>query len=142
MSEQAKTDILVIDDDESVRTLLMSALRIKGYSLRCASEGNEALRLLSTHSFRLIITDIYMPGTDGLEVIMQHVTKDPKTPILAISGGGRCIGPDEILSSAKLLGSRKTMAKPFEVADLYLAVSDLLGNYAAPASTSNTALDP
>lgn len=124
--ERECADILLIDDNDAVRLVLATALRKAGYSVQAAPEGKTALRLLSSHRFRLVITDIFMPEVDGLEVIMKSVAHGRETPILAISGGGGIGGPDCVLKPAGFLGCRKTLAKPFELPEFLTVVADLL----------------
>ena len=128
MNEPERADILLIDDDAAIRTLLLSALETRGYSVRWAADGKTALQLLSSHGFRLIITDIFMPDMDGLELIMRNARTSPHTPILVISGGGIYCGPVEILKSARHLGGSKTLEKPFAIADFFASVSELLAD--------------
>jgi len=63
------SSILIIDDDETLRSMLIDYLTEKGYSVFSAKEGYEAIRLLKEKRFDLIITDILMPEKDGLEII-------------------------------------------------------------------------
>src|SRR5580704_13196837 len=83
----AQIDVLLIDDSADVRSLLERTLAHAGYSVRSCSDGNGALKLLSQQSFRLVVTDIYMPGMDGYEVIMKVNATLPRPQVLAISGG-------------------------------------------------------
>jgi len=120
-------DILVIDDDESVRSMILEILRRNGYSFESASDGRTALTLLARHEFRLVITDIFMPDMDGLELIMKYTASNPNALILAISGGCRGNFADSSLKPARLLGSRRTLAKPFGVKEFLTTVREMLG---------------
>lgn len=135
------TDVLVIDDDPAVLLVMTTVLKMKGYSLHSASDGARARELLGQHRFRLIITDIYMPNADGLEVIMHCTAAQPQTPILAISGGGKFRSTESSLRPAKCLGSRRTLAKPFELDDFINVVREMIGAPGSPAlgavSTAN-----
>ena len=122
-----QVDILLIEDDAAIRAMLISTLKKRGYSLRWAPEGQSAMRLLSNLRVRLLITDIYMPGMDGIEVIMKYSALSPGTPILAISGGGEVGGPGCMLRPAKLLGCQRTLAKPFEIEHFLALVEELIG---------------
>ncbi len=119
-------DVLLIDDDEFVRSMMVAALQRSGYTLRWAPEGRTAQQLLRQHRFRLVITDIFMPEMDGIEVIMRNANHSPQTPILAISGGGNHMGGCQ-LRSAKALGCTKTLAKPFELPEFLAIVAELIG---------------
>jgi DNA-binding NtrC family response regulator len=120
-------DILLVDDDASIRAVLERALAKQGYSVVSASNGNDARRWVTQSRFRLVVTDIFMPDSDGLDLIMACSATHPAMPILAISGGSRVGGPDTFLKPARLLGSRRTLAKPFELPEFLRVVADLIG---------------
>lgn len=120
-------DVLLVDDDPTIRLMLERTLHKHGYSVVCAANGQEALTWVKRSRFRLVITDIFMPDSDGLDLIMACTAGHPAMPILAISGGGRLGGPDAFLKPARLLGSRRTLAKPFELQDFLRVVAELIG---------------
>jgi len=124
-------DVLLIDDDESVRCVLSEVLKRNGYSFESAGNGRTALALLTRHKFRLVITDIFMPDMDGLEFIMKYTAINRRAPILAISGGGRGSLADTSLKPAQLLGSQRTLAKPFGLKDFIAVVQEMLHEQAA-----------
>lgn len=119
-------DVLIIDDEPFVRGVLEKALRKEGYGVRSAVDGKDGLSLLTNHAFRLVITDIFMPDMDGYEVIMRINAKTPKPQVLAISGGAINLA-GEALRTAKLLGCRAILAKPFDLPEIYAAVHSLIG---------------
>jgi CheY-like chemotaxis protein len=110
--------ILVIDDDEQFRTMLVQMLSQDGHQVTIATDGAEGLRLISQVKPELIITDILMPNKDGLEIIIELDRERSKIPIIAVSGGRRSITAEFNLESANLLGAHATLAKPFTRADL------------------------
>jgi CheY-like chemotaxis protein len=119
-------DILLVDDDPTLRRGLVHALGSMGYSILWATDGKAALELLATRRFRLLITDIYMPNNDGFEVIMGNSAMNTGTPVIAMSGGG-IMGPVEgILRSAANLGCVRTFEKPFELAEVLGAIREIL----------------
>ena len=119
------SNILIIEDDEQVRSMLRILLGLAGYEVEDAPDGKEGLRLFQQKPFDLIITDILMPGKDGMETIIEMRREFPDVKIIAISGGGRII-PDYYLDSAKLFGAMRTLAKPFEQKELLEMVRELL----------------
>ena len=123
---QKRADIILIDDDDAIRAMLNEALGRLGHSLLSVADGKTAWQFLSTHSFRLIITDIFMPDMDGLELIRKYCSVHPEIPIIAISGGGSGSGPGNYLKSAKFLGCQRTLAKPFEIPELLAMVQEIL----------------
>jgi CheY-like chemotaxis protein len=119
-------DILIIDDNEDVRSLLGRTLTRAGYSVLNCADGHGALALLARTSFRLVVTDIYMPGMDGYEVIMKVNASLPKPKVLAISGGTLSVAGVN-LKVAKHLGCERVMAKPFDLPEFYTVVREMIG---------------
>jgi len=117
--------ILVIDDEESVRTLLRMMLEQVGHTVIEARGGTEGLALFPQARVDLVITDLVMPDTDGLEVLRELRRMDPSLKILAISGGDVDRGA-VYLNTARLMGAATVLAKPFGAAQLRAAVNELL----------------
>jgi len=106
--------------------LLIKALGQTGYTLQCATGGRSALELLAQYKFRLIITDIFMPDGDGLELIVQHSPARSRIPVLAFSGGSILGHPAAILKIAQLLGCHRIFEKPFALQEFLASVRELL----------------
>ena len=117
--------ILVVDDDFAARTLLRRLLEPAGHVIVEALDGDEALRYYRLKPADLVITDILMPGREGLSTIHEIRLEFPDAKIIAISGGGET-GELDFLSQARNLGARRTFAKPFAVREILDAVSELL----------------
>ncbi len=117
--------ILVVDDDEQVRTTLRQTLEREGYDVVDAHDGNAGMKRFWKEGADLVITDIIMAEKEGLETIMVLSRDFPEVKIIAISGGGR-VGPDEYLSMAKKFGAHLTLTKPFDREALLSAVRELL----------------
>lgn len=104
--------ILVVDDEEQVRKMLRKMLEREGYEVVEAADGNEAINRHSEQSFDLIITDIIMPGKEGIETIIEIKNNDPEAQFIVVSGS--CwYGSDVEFDMAKILGA-KILRKPFE----------------------------
>jgi CheY-like chemotaxis protein len=114
--------ILVIEDDLEFRDPLVKLLMSDRHTVTIAGNGVEALNLLKTIRPALIITDVLMPKMDGIETIMQLSRAGNDVPIIAMSGGRRSVSADFNLASAKLMGVRTTLAKPFSRAELRDAI--------------------
>lgn len=119
--------ILVIDDDPFVRSMVERTLRGFGHRVTCAQDGDEGLKLLDQDDIDLVVTDMLMPGKEGIETILDIRSWHGETPILAISGGGAITGPDGPLEDARLIGANGVLSKPFDVPTLMGAVERLLG---------------
>lgn len=70
--------ILIADDDEIAREVVCTILSKEGYDVLCAKDGIEAIRLISIEEINLVITDLRMPGADGVEVLKYAVKKQPR----------------------------------------------------------------
>lgn len=114
--------ILVIDDDKLVRETIVDTLVDDGHAVESAENGIVGLRTFRSAPFDLIVTDLYMPEKEGMEMIIEIRRDFPAVKILAISGG-----ETGQLAVAKLLGADKTLRKPFDLEDLTNAVKTLLG---------------
>lgn len=117
--------ILVIDDDDQFRELICSQLKRAGHSVMDAADGYLGLEMQRSANADLIITDIFMPGMEGTELIMDLTYEFPDTHIIAISGGGNVNGVD-YLTLAENLGAYRTFKKPFKKQNLLDAVASLL----------------
>ena len=115
--------ILIVDDDEQFRKMLRKTLEQDGYEVVEATGGNEAINLHSEHSFDLIITDIIMPGKEGIETIIDIKNNDPEAQFIVISGSS-WYGSDAEFEMAKTLGAR-TLRKPFKREALLEAIKQI-----------------
>jgi DNA-binding response OmpR family regulator len=119
-------NILVIDDEAPMRRFVAMALEKQGHALSEAADGAEALRILAERPIDLVITDLLMPETDGIETILELRRLYPATKIIAISGGGEYQSGKGFLRAAESLGADCTLAKPLEFKQLLPAVAALL----------------
>lgn len=120
------TKVLIVDDDELFRTMLVEMVQREGYQVSTAIDGNAALAAIERSRPDLVITDILMPEKDGIELIMELAQREARIPIIAVSGGRRSISLEFNLESAKLMGVRATLPKPFTREQLREAIADAL----------------
>ena len=113
--------ILIIDDEKIVRDMLRNLLVHAGYQVIEAPLGDEGLRLYRTESPDLVITDIFMPGKSGFEVIKELWVEDPDAKIIATAAYAF-----QTLLRARELGADRAIGKPFDVYELLEAVKELL----------------
>ena len=106
--------IILADDDADQRLALRLGLELAGYHVREAAHGAEALDLQRERASPFLITDIFMPESDGFEAIAAFRREFPETKIIAVSGGGQRAKQD-YLASARLIGVDATLQKPFDV---------------------------
>ena len=113
--------VLIADDDQAVRNVLATILRMAGHEVVEIINGEEALRLCCEDHPDLVITDLIMPGVSGFEVIRQLRAGCPDAKIVAIAGADR-----ELLAKAEVLGAARTLEKPFQVQEVLEVVKELL----------------
>jgi CheY-like chemotaxis protein len=116
--EIAMATILVVDDEPSIRTLLSGYLSSRGYRVRLAAEGLDALALVDQESPDLIVLDIHMPGLNGIEVLKRLRAKNYTGGVILLTGS-----PDErVLQEGLDLGAIEILGKPWDRNRLELAV--------------------
>jgi DNA-binding NtrC family response regulator len=117
--------ILILDDDNQLRTAIRRMLQEGGHQVIEAREGREAIRMYRQMPVDLFLSDIFMPGKEGLETIRELHEAYPHLRILAMSGGG-FDGKVDMLPLAKHLGARGTLRKPFDKNTLLALVEEVL----------------
>ncbi len=118
--------ILVVDDLPQFREATVKLLQRAGHETVEAADGGEGLRQFAAQQPDIVITDLFMPGTDGLEFIRMLGEARPGTKVIAVSGGGFW-DAQSILEVAKMIGALRTLSKPLDPAALLKAVDELLG---------------
>jgi len=121
------TTILTIDDDAHILALYRGILEREGYGVVESIDGDRGIETCREERIDLVITDIIMPGKEGLETIMELRQEFPDLGIVAVSGGGR-LGPDSYLPLAIKMGAQRTLSKPFTRKELLDIVEDLVGS--------------
>ena len=117
--------ILVIEDDDILRSLMRKMLTRAGYEVVEAGDGRRATELYKERAIDLVVTDLFMPETEGMEVIRDLRHADPTAKIIAISGGSSFDSID-YLEMARLIGAARTLNKPFGASELLETVRQLL----------------
>jgi DNA-binding response OmpR family regulator len=112
--------ILLIDDNEPVRTLFRTILEQAGYCVLIAASGNEGWCLLHDESVDLILVHVFLPDVDGLEFIHRLRKTRPDCKIIAMLGGS---GEWGYLDTVKLLGANDVLGKPLSPKELLDTVS-------------------
>jgi CheY-like chemotaxis protein len=118
-------NILLVDDDDAIRKVLRITLTRLGHAVEEVSNGSTAWAKFEARPADVVIMDLIMPETEGLETIRQFKRNGAQTKILAISGGGRMDARD-LLTIAQQLGADKALAKPFTQEELITALNGLL----------------
>ena len=119
--------ILVVDDDQAIRSSLARFLGRLDHEVVQAGDGREALRVMEKASPDLVITDINMPEMDGIEIIATLLEIGDDVPVIAMSGGG-LVDKELLLDNAGALGAVSTIEKPFGLEELERLVVEALGS--------------
>jgi len=114
--------ILVIDDEESIRSLLDTILRRKGYDVVLADSGQKGLEVFSRERPDVIVLDLKMPGMDGLTVLQQVRSLAPTQPVIVLTGAGT----PEAEQQVRALGVTEFVEKEFSLHHLGDALKRLL----------------
>lgn len=123
--------VLVVDDEQIVRDLLLVTLASADYEVESAPDGARAIQMLRAAPFDLLITDVRMPGTDGLAVVREARRQSNSMSIVIITGASS----EAIAIEAINLGVNGYLTKPFGVERVLAVAARALG--AAPASSLN-----
>lgn len=121
----SRTKVLVVDDEEHIREILKETLESEDMSVATASNGQEALEILSREAFDLLLLDIKMPFRDGLSVLREVRQTDSSLPVIVITG----MASHEEMEEAKSYGGCKCIRKPFHIKALMAEVRDSLAGF-------------
>jgi two-component system cell cycle response regulator CpdR len=109
--------ILLAEDEEAMRTYLARALENAGYEVVAVSSGTEAVPYLEDEPFDLLLSDIVMPGMDGIELAQRCQDISPATKVMFITGFAAVT-----LRASREAPQAKVLSKPFHLRDLVLEV--------------------
>ena len=112
--------ILVVDDEEQIRTLLARILTAQGHDCASASGPAEARRLLSASSFELVVSDVNMPGESGLDFAQEVLADYPDTAVVMVTGADDRRDAETALAN----GAYGYMLKPFKPNELAINVAN------------------
>ena len=100
--------LLLVEDELEILNLLRDMLRLKGHRVVAMSDGEKALELIDSSHFDLVLTDLGMPVVSGWEIAKRTKSKNPKTPVVMITGWGAQYEDTELTSRGVDLDARKT----------------------------------
>lgn len=116
--KKAEFKVLVAEDDDIVRDVIVKFLTDEGYSVVVANDGVEAIKMLRLEDIKLVLTDLRMPGADGMEVLRSSMRVDPNIAVVIITAYGTL---DTALEAMKE-GAYDYVVKPFVMQQLLLVV--------------------
>lgn len=117
--------ILLAEDEEPMRVYLARALERAGYHVVAVANGSEALDRLESDDFDLLLSDIVMPGMDGIELAQRCADLRPRTKVMFITGFAAVT-----LKASRETPQAKVLSKPFHLRDLVLEVQRVFGQSA------------
>ena len=121
-STVAKASILVVDNEESIRSLFKETLKDSGYKVLTAATGSKGLEMVKQRDFDLVFLDLKMPGMDGAELFRQIKSAKPNLPVAIITG----YPGSHMMAQASALGPLGIMNKPFNGTDIAALVANFL----------------
>ena len=116
--EASHVNILVVDDDPMVREVVVESIREAGYDVDVCGDGQEALARNAAKGYDLIVTDMRLPGLDGLSLIKKLKSSKSTTDVLVITGYGSIENAVECMKA----GALEYLIKPFTVDQMQMAV--------------------
>ncbi len=122
--EPPRKTILVVDDDDAVRTMLARLLQAQGHQVVQASNVERALQALDAGPIDLIVSDVVMPGRSGIEFRREVARRKPGLPVILVSG----YSPEAPAEFASRAPDTLFVPKPFAVEDLLALVRDSLAS--------------
>jgi len=120
-----KTKILVVDDNTALLEMINETLLDHGYDVAMTSDGKDATKLFTDFNPDIVLTDIVMPGVDGIELLLGLRKLKSDIKIMAMSGGNRGHA-DTYLHMAEKLGANKIISKPFQISELLKELDSLV----------------
>lgn len=121
MSQKGK--ILVVDDEDALRTVLSAELSGEGYDVGTAADGVEAVAMLQKARYQLVLLDIRMPNMNGFEVLKVIKDKHPGTKVIMLTGFADLKNAIE----SKKLGAEDFVSKPYDLVDLLTTIERVMG---------------
>ncbi len=110
--------VLVVDDDDSTRSMIVTVLRVAGFDADAASSGDEALSRLETTNYSAVVLDIKMPGMSGIEVIRHMASTGRHHKCVVLMSAGM----ESLLDDAPPALVLTKLRKPFNIKDVVKAV--------------------
>lgn len=111
-------NVLVVDDDDSTRNMLLALLRQAGFAADAAANGDEALSRLATTSYSAVVLDVVMPGVSGIEVIRRMAATGRHSKCVVLMSAGA----EALLNDAPPALVHTKLRKPFNIRDVVEAV--------------------
>jgi|WetSurMetagenome_2_1015567.scaffolds.fasta_scaffold32922_1 PAS domain S-box-containing protein len=116
--------LLVVDDDEEILGILRDMLRLKGHTVTAVTDAEKALNLIAHEDYDLVLTDLGMPSVSGWEIAKRAKMKDPKLPVILVTGWGAQYEEEDLSRR----GVDLVLSKPLSWDKLHGSITKLLGS--------------
>lgn len=126
--------VLVVDDIDVVRLTLRKFLERGGHKVTECASVDEAEDVMRRWTPDVLVTDLWMPGRDGLSLIRAVRQRHPRLPVVAITGGAPGMTQASSLDEARIAGADRVVMKPVGVQELLASVQDALDQATSPQS--------
>ncbi|MGR3311146.1 MAG: GGDEF/HDGYP domain-containing response regulator [Candidatus Brocadiales bacterium] len=130
-SEKDVFRVLVVDDDENVRRLLVDTISKNGYSVKTATNAKEALEKLNREAFNIILTDIKMPDMNGMELLRTIIATQPAIPVIVMTD---CESMEPAIAFIKV-GAYDYITKPIDLDELMITIGRSLEKHTLEVQT-------
>jgi len=116
--------LLVVDDDDQLRTILSDELEEMGFDITTACNGQEAIEVMRERAFEMLVLDVKMPGIDGFQVLRYTKERFPLTKVIMVTAF------DDLGNAmkSKTLGADDFMGKPYDLVELGSMIEHVLSN--------------
>jgi DNA-binding NtrC family response regulator len=132
--------ILIIDDDDTLRGIIVKSLTFAGHHVTQTNNGRKGVDLFRSNPTDLVITDMVMPEQEGMETIKILHREFPDLRIIAMSGG--LDGSPLYLDLTRRLGAACTLSKPFTLQQLREAIEIVMADYVPPPASPALGVPP
>ncbi|ANA80298.1 response regulator [Paenibacillus glucanolyticus] len=119
MSKQSKHKVLIVDDQNGIRILLVEVFSSEGYETFQAANGKAALEIVKLHTPDLVLLDMEIPGMDGLEILKHIKQMNPDIKVIMMTAYGEL----DMIKEATDLGALMHFTKPFDIDEMRQAVN-------------------
>lgn len=123
MSDYSKFNLLIVDDEELLRDTIVFDFKRKGFTVHSADCGSKAIELVKSHPIDLVISDMRMPGGDGMSLLKQIRERHASVPVVIFITGFADVSEADCLAK----GAHRVVQKPFDRKVLMNSVLDALG---------------